>query len=88
MSNKIYKYVGSSNLNNVLASAEQVTLKCSYPKDFNDPYELFLTINFNEKPDALAFYSEVIGDLPQLPTTCFSRSPSVIPMWAHYAQNL
>jgi hypothetical protein len=25
--------------------------------------------------------------LPQLPTTCFSRTPSSLPMWAHYAQN-
>ena len=64
-----------------------VTLKCSYPKDFNDPYELFLTIDFKQEPEVLAFYADAIGELPQLPTTCFSRSPSVIPMWAHYAQN-
>lgn len=88
MSNRIYKYVGPTNLDKVLSSADHVTIKCSYPKDFNDPYELFLTIDFNEEPDALAFYVEAIGELPQLPTTCFSRSPAVIPMWAHYAQNL
>ncbi len=35
----------------------------------------------------LACYAEAIGDLPQYPTTCFSRSPIVIPMWAHYAYN-
>lgn len=35
----------------------------------------------------MAFYAECIGELPQLPTTCFSRSPLVIPMWAHYAKN-
>jgi hypothetical protein len=64
-----------------------VTLKCSLPKDFNDPYELFLTIDFDEEPDALAFYADAVGDLAQLPTTCFSRSPDVIPMWAHYAEN-
>jgi hypothetical protein len=63
-------------------------LKCSTPKEFNDPYELFLTIDFTERPELLAFYQEVIGALPQLPTTCFSRSPIVIPMWAHYAEAL
>ena len=52
-----------------------------------DRYELFLTIDFKQEPEVLAFYADAIGELPQLPTTCFSRSPSVIPMWAHYAQN-
>jgi hypothetical protein len=84
---KIYKYASSQFINNIFSLPEQVTLKCSLPKDFNDPYELFLTIDFNEEPDALAFYADAVGDLAQLPTTCFSRSPDVIPMWAHYAEN-
>lgn len=88
MSDFIYKYVGSSYLDSVIGEDGHVTLKCSYPKDFNDPYELFLTLDFKESPDALAFYKDVIGEIPQQPTTCFSRSPAVIPMWAHYAQNL
>lgn len=87
MSKNIYKYVAPEHLDKVLGASGQVTLKCSYPKDFNDPYELFLTIDFKEDPDALAFYADVVGDIPQLPTTCFSRSPIVIPMWAHYAQS-
>ncbi len=87
MSKSIYKYVGPDYLEKVIGVSGQVTLKCSYPKDFNDPYELFLTIDFKEQPDALAFYADVVGDIPQLPTTCFSRLPTVIPMWAHYAQN-
>jgi Protein of unknown function (DUF2971) len=88
MSKRIYKYVGNSNLDKVLSSSSHVTLKCSRPKDFNDPYELFLKMDFKDSPDLLAYYSEVIGDLPQIPTTCFSRSPIVIPMWAHYAETL
>lgn len=88
MSKSIYKYVGSSYLNHVLGLTNNVTLKCSYPKVFNDPYELFLTVDFSDDPEALAFYAEVIGDLPQISTTCFSRSPVVIPMWAHYAEDL
>ncbi|WP_338832196.1 DUF2971 domain-containing protein [Bradyrhizobium sp. 27S5] len=83
----IYKYLGPEVLDKVFPSPDNVTFKCSLPKDFNDPYELFLTIDFNQKPDLLAFYADVIGELPQYPTTCFSRSPAVIPMWAHYAQN-
>lgn len=87
VSKRIYKYAGASYLHSVVGD-EGVTAKFSFPKDFNDPYELFLTIDFNEKPDVLALYADVIGELPQLPTTCFSRSPAVAPMWAHYAQNL
>lgn len=87
MSNSLYKYVGASYLDKVFSDAGHTTIKCSYPKDFNDPYALFLNIDFKEEPDALAFYQEAIGNLPQLPTTCFSRSPAIVPMWAHYAQN-
>lgn len=84
----IYKYISPEHLEKVFSGADIATLKCSLPKDFNDPYELFLTIDFNERADALAFYADVIGELPQFPTTCFSKSPIVLPMWAHYASNL
>jgi hypothetical protein len=87
MAKPIYKYLGPEVVGLSL-TPDGAVFKCSYPKDFNDPYELFLTINFKERPDALAFYQEVIGALPQLPTTCFSNSPSVTPMWAHYGKNL
>lgn len=87
MSKSLYKYVGPSNFHKIFGLKKHVSLKCSYPKDFNDPFELFLTIDFNQHPDIIAFYAEAVGALPQLPTTCFSRSPTVVPMWAHYAQN-
>ena len=45
-------------------------------------------MDFGERPELIAFYADVVGELPQKPTTCFSRSPSVLPMWAHYASNL
>ena len=88
MAKPLYKYIGPEYLDKVFSGPDKITIKCSHPQDFNDPYELFLTIDFNEDPGALAFYQDVVGELPQLPTTCFSRSPSIIPMWAHYAQNL
>lgn len=87
MPKKIYKYIGPDYFDKVFQLPDHVTLKCSMPKEFNDPYELFLTIDFNEQADALAYYADAVGELPQLPTTCFSLSPVVIPMWAHYAQN-
>ncbi|HLZ00750.1 MAG TPA: DUF2971 domain-containing protein [Bradyrhizobium sp.] len=83
----IYKYLGPEVIDKIFQSPNNVTFKCSLPKDFNDPYELFLTIDFKQEPDLLAYYADAIGELPQYPTTCFSRSPAVIPMWAHYAQN-
>lgn len=84
----LYKYIGPATLDKVFSKPEHFTMKCSLPKNFNDPYELFLTLDFNEQPDVLAYYADVVGELPQLPTTCFSRSPAVVPMWSHYAQNL
>ena len=83
----IYKYFGTASLDKVFSLKDHVTVKCSYPKDFNDPYELFLTVDFSEKPELLAYYADAVGNLDQIPTTCFSLAPSVIPMWAHYAQN-
>ena len=88
MGSSLFKYVGSSYVDRVFATQGFVTLKCGTPAEFNDPYELFLTMNFQEQPELIAFYTDVVGQLPQLPTTCFSKSPSVIPMWAHYANNL
>lgn len=62
-------------------------IKCSYPEDYNDPYELFLSVDLKGSTDSLATYREVIRDLPQYPTTCFSKAPTASPMWAHYANN-
>lgn len=83
----LYKYLPADLVDVVFTKDNQVTLKFSKPKDFNDPYELFLATDFGGDPEMLACYAEAIGELPQYPTTCFSRSPIVIPMWAHYAYN-
>lgn len=87
MGKKLYKYMGAEVLNMAFAKNGFCSLKCSYPKDYNDPYELFLTISFHQTPDVLAFYKEVVSEIGQYPTTCFSKSPIVTPMWAHYANN-
>lgn len=87
MAKHIYKYFGP-DIVDIALSEHGITLKFSLPKDFNDPYELFLTVDHKSDPGALAAYQEVIGTLPQLPTTCFSCSPAITPMWAHYGQNI
>jgi len=87
MSKKTYKYVGPDILEKAFSEEGKCRFKCSYPKDFNDPYELFLTVDFNLSPELLAFYSETVDAIPQKATTCFSKSPSVVPMWAHYGHN-
>ena len=87
MSKKIYKYIGPNILSLAFKKNGCCGLKCSYPEDYNDPYELFLTIDFNDSPEILAFYKEVVSEIHQYPTTCFSKSPIVTPMWAHYAHN-
>lgn len=80
--------MGPEYLDQVFKLDDAITFKCSHPKDFNDPYEQFLTIDFKEQPGVLAFYSDVIGNVKQFPVTCFSYSPIELPMWAHYAKNL
>ena len=62
-------------------------IKCSLPKDYNDPYELFLGVDLKVSSDLLASYNDIVQEITQYPTTCFSNSPSVSPMWAHYANN-
>lgn len=83
----LYKYLPASLADVVFTNDNDVTLKFAEPKDFNDPYELFLATDFGGDSEMLACYAEAIGEMPQYPTTCFSKSPVVIPMWAHYAFN-
>jgi len=87
MTKKIHKYVGPKILELAMVRDGFVGFKCSYPKDYNDPYELFLSIDTNIEPELLAFYKESVGEIPQYPTSCFSNSPVVVPMWAHYGHS-
>lgn len=87
MGDKIYKYFSASVLELVFAQSGHCGIKCSLPKDYNDPYELFLGVDLTVTPELLATYRELVADLPQYPTSCFSESPAVTPMWAHYGDN-
>ncbi|NQT13392.1 MAG: DUF2971 domain-containing protein [Planctomycetes bacterium] len=82
---KLYKYVGPDLLTRALTDDGAVCLKFDHPKNYNDPLELFLTLRGEESdPQVIAYYRTILGEIPQLPTTCFSKRPDVIPMWAHY----
>lgn len=84
---KIYKYFSPNILEVVFQRDGFAGVKCSTPNQYNDPYELFLGVDTSVSSDLLATYQEIVQNLPQLPTTCFSKSPTVTPMWAHYAAN-
>ncbi len=84
---RIFKYMSPGILNLIFSREGFAGLRCSTPAQYNDPYELFLGVDTRVSVDLLARYQEFIQSLPQLPTTCFSRSPVVTPMWAHYASN-
>jgi len=84
---KIYKYFSHDVMELVFNREGFCGIKCSFPKDYNDPFELFLGMDLNCPPDHLAFYNDIVNDIPQNPTTCFSESPIVSPMWAHYSSN-
>jgi hypothetical protein len=87
MGRKIYKYFFADVLDLVFKEAGVCGFKCSLPKEYNDPFELFLGVDLTVTPDLLATYRELVADLPQRPTSCFSKSPIVAPMWAHYGDN-
>lgn len=83
----LYKYMGPEIADKFLLSNGDCSLKLSYLKDYNDPFEFFLTIDYNQGPEILAYYNEMISMVTQQPVTCFSKSPLITPMWAHYASN-
>lgn len=83
----LYKYMGPKIAEKLLLENGSCSLKLSYLKDYNDPFEFFLTIDYNQGPEILAYYNEMISMVTQQPVTCFSKSPIITPMWAHYASN-
>lgn len=87
MNPKAYKYFSYDVIDLVFSKEGLCGVKCSFPKDYNDPYELFLGVDLDVPTECLATYRDIVQELPQKPTTCFSQSPIVSPMWAHYAQD-
>ncbi|MDR6178359.1 hypothetical protein QE393_001619 [Pseudomonas sp. SORGH_AS 211] len=85
---KIYKYMSPGLVDSFFNAANHTTsIKVSQLRDYNDPYEFFLTIDYNQSPHLLAYYQEIIATVTGKYVSCFSKSPVITPMWAHYASN-
>lgn len=84
---KIYKYFSSRNFKDVFAEEGYVKIKCDYPRNYNDPFELFLPFEpETTDEDTAAFFADLFDKIPDLPTTCFAKRPDIVPMWAHYGR--
>ncbi|MDX7145215.1 DUF2971 domain-containing protein [Citrobacter freundii] len=83
----LYKFMSADIADRLMMDDAHIGIKFSHLKDYNDPYEFFLIINYKRPPIELAFYSEMIDMVIKQPATCFARSPVITPMWAHYAGN-
>ena len=72
---KLYKYLNPQVVDNVFIKDGHIGLKCDFPMNYNDPFELFVTIKSEEVGDSdyIAYFYEILGEIPQLPTTCFSK---------------
>ena len=83
----VFKYFSEGVLEHAFVREDHVGIKCSLPEDYNDPFELFLGIDLDQGSELLATYRDVVHKIPSRLTTCFSKSPVVSPMWAHYGNN-
>ncbi|HUP80610.1 MAG TPA: DUF2971 domain-containing protein, partial [Pirellula sp.] len=81
----LFKYVGKKAAEAALKTQGQFSLRFNLPKNYNDPYELFLN---TDKPletrEEIAFYECFLRELPDEAVTCFSKRPESVVMWAHY----
>jgi hypothetical protein len=81
----LFKYLGPQAVDHVFAGDDEVALRFAFPRDYNDPYELFLQTEPLDE-DHLAFYKYFLGQISDFPVTCFSRRPNSVVMWAHYGR--
>ena len=85
----LFKYLSPDGAQQSLSKKGLLHLKFGLPSNYNDPYELFLQTN---KPLELetqrAFYEFFLGEIPQMPVTCFSKRPDSVVMWAHYGREM
>lgn len=84
---KIFKYFSDDVRDHVFVREGHVGFKCTLPEEYNDPFELFLGVDLEQDADALATYKDIVDEIPSLLTTCFSKSPVIAPLWAHYGNN-
>lgn len=80
----LFKFLGPAAVSKALGN-DKISIRFNFPRDYNDPCELFLA---PDKPltdeDIRAYYEFFVRGAPQAPVTCFSRRPDSVLMWAHY----
>jgi len=82
----LFKYINGRGVRGMLPAPGSLSLRFSSPRDYNDPYELFLQPDSAlDDEDEAAFYEYFLGHVVSLPVTCFSRRPDLVTMWAHYS---
>jgi DUF2971 family protein len=81
------KYLSPDGMLASLRDDEQVSVKFALPDTYNDPFELFLDRDQTATPEEAAFFDRYLGEIPNLPVTCFSTIADSPVMWAHYGQN-
>lgn len=83
----VFKYLAVEGARRVLAQDDSLSLKFGLPKEYNDPYELFLQPSERLDAEELrAFFDFFFGRVVQTPVLCLSLRPECVPMWAHYAE--
>lgn len=83
----IFKYLAPEGAEKVLEQNDRLSLKFGMPREYNDPYELFLQPSSPLGTEELrAFFEFFFGRVVQAPVSCFSMRPECVPMWAHYAK--
>jgi hypothetical protein len=83
----IFKYVSPDAVPKVFEDAKELSIRFGLPKNYNDPYELFLKPDPPlEAEEQRAFYDYFLGKVAEAPVACFSRRPDSVVMWAHYAK--
>jgi hypothetical protein len=83
----IFKYVSPDAVSKVFEQTDKLLIRFGLPRDYNDPYELFLQPSPPiEAEEVRAFYLFFLGELAQAPVACFSKRPESLVMWAHYGR--
>lgn len=86
MSN-LYKFLSNEIVDKLAIDDNYIDIKLSSLEDYNDPFEYFLTIDFKQNSEMIAFYLEMLEMNMKNLVSCFSKSPTITPLWAHYATN-
>jgi hypothetical protein len=84
----LFKFVSPDSVEKVLEHASELSIRFGLPKNYNDPYELFLEPDPPlQDEERRAFYNYFLGKIVEAPVACFSKRPDSVVMWAHYSRD-